>query len=673
MKLNSNAEGLKCLFRHEAFEATIPGSYPGEYLDNARVMIKDINDIIQIAYVLAQKVNLLKWKESSIDIFNSDQKKRTIIWLGNNQDSPIIKAALYCLYKTEQESVDPVEKPEVCVRHATSLYLDLKAKLAEKKVEPEEFIVVLELIPDLASVCNGVIREYISRLDPYKEWESIEGLLKASMDSGWNLKNNLVTNMKKLITNNVTNNTKPFEVLSELYTERQIRYLNCVLINASNITIDNVEIAFMDSIINKNETPKITEEETKLIKQLARSSFYRKHDECRDYFEYFISKGLTYKEDLLKSAHDWKVFYEAFILENPHNNYLVQHKSIFSFDIVSKSEREKWNFLRENDKWSLLYSECTTKSNDEEWAKGAYALICETWQNEKDSNAVFEYLIEKEKYSLITYFVKMGLIERPKVITHWVKGFRGTYDSFTIPYFLELYELGNDMTWLFDRMYRNEGFVDCILTITKVFPGDVIVGQKWLNFILDILFQYEPNKWLVYLEQLFEQTEHTVNLEECFGKEIIQKIAQSLLKYCSYNSFDLNKAILKYAVSKEEYEALQKQHDLEKESHEELKALQNIQKRIKELLENYLDRNFVIESYNDYSLRSAFREPIIKDVMTNVFSKMNRETLIEKKNFINYVTSMNNLCDLIKDDELSVESLCIEMAQNILIVKGEII
>lgn len=567
-------------------------SYPGEYLDFTLRENPDLGQLEEIGAVLASYS--CYWNDKDVTIFNNDQRMRIFSHLaGYAEQSAAIAAVLSVLSEADGESKEPFFKEEKR-RKQTEKYL----LLAKSATEADSAIGAVTIKPELLDDYRELLLSFLGKADPYKDERSLYKLASLPKKERERLKSRVVTALSKLLDSNATPASSTYKVLSQRFTDREIRYLNLRWFQGTDTVLDKVIAQFLESLLIREGSMSVNEWEERLFRQYGADEFIRNIQGSRKPYDYLCREYLLRgRPAVLRDEKSWMVAYELYCTED-----ITEDKSFLKFNPLKKENFGRMACIKSKERQVKLINDFTPKG------KQAHGRVIPDYTEEEKACAremkeisrrlfgdqFMDVLDRYRCYQAMTFLCQTEVIKKPDKVTSWIKQLQGGYGVCCT---VEICRQASKVPEWLVQSFDHRDLINRISRKTmQGVPKDV--KREYIGLFFDALYRKQPYWYEAALIGMFEEdwkwrnpkegesTEPEFQLTDFFTEEEIRILVSGLRN--SRLTKEEETCINHYRMDKEEYEIWQSGETRKEKEEEDRKALCRIQKEAAGVFESFL-------------------------------------------------------------------------------------
>lgn len=653
----------------------VRGAYLGEYLDNARKVITDIETIEDIAGILTMTK---KWTEE--EAVNYDQKARLLVWMDSVKENSItMKIDLYKMYKLDSASSKPYLKPEAYSRKMEELCFELT-----ECNDINEIANIVDKLPFMAEKFKKHLNDFFEkgkgeRGNVFEDDYLLETLLAASLHPKWNYKNKHLSKMKKLMLGNVKKGSKCHEDLCQYFTDREMKYLNCRFLRydladlCKNASLNQSAVEFIENLICSDDEMDFTKEEKDLIDFFNEMEFERKISGYSSIREIFIEDAGSIMrfnpgKCITENQNNWETMYHFRNRceedDETKKAWSITKGDYLFFDITLEKNRGRWECLTKKQKVDMiehtLVADKTKRKVEPQYVdKKAYELLCEIIVE----NEILDELDEKGKYNTITRLVQTGLIQEPQKTTRWIQAKTILLNE---PYFIEfLIEFCHKQNivpmWI--QIQKEKDFFE-IITKESILGLPENSRFELFDILFDVFYYNAPTECVETMMRLYM---YDVTEKKCMftGSEILLRNYMPLEEIRKYAKFLLDSGMGKeyeeyfrsYSMDEKDFLDWKKDEDKKKQEHEDMEELLEFQGILKCLMADYIGSDNGYKFLSPISLPYHRKNPHLKkaielDILISIIVKHENERFDNESDIERYTAAIAKIATYTQDREI---------------------
>lgn len=623
----------------QLFQGLEKSSYPGEYLDFILQEKTELQQLEEIASVLA--IYRRYWNDRDATVFNNDQRMRIFSHLAKYaEESAVIAASLSVLSEADGESEHPFFKEEKR-REQVKAYL----LLAKSATEADSAIGVVRIRLELIKHYRELLLSFLEKAEPYKEERTLYNLANLPKKGRECLKSKLVTALNKLLDSNVTPASAAYKVLSQRFTDREIRYMNLKWFEGTNAIQDKVAAEFLSSLLIHEDSMPIHESEEKLFLQYGTKNFSRNiQGSCKPYdllCQEYLLKG---RPSVLQNERNWKLAYEIYGIED-----ITADRSFLKFNPMEEENFGRIFCIRKRQKQAKLINNFALKKElpvgmlipEYTEAEKEYARNMKQVSQKLFGDEFMDVLDEYSCYDAMTFLCQTEVVPEPVKVTKWVKQLQGGYGVCCTVRICK--QISKPPLWLVE-MYDYKRILDK-LSRKNMYGVSKRWKREYLGQLCDALYQKQPCYYVEILMRLFEEDwkwrnqkkagkclEPKFELEDFFSQSEIRILVSGLRN--KYLTQEEKVCMNYYRMDPKGYALWQyKQKRMEK-TQKEWKALLKFQNDVNYIFKRFLDNNCEAKSMDmcywsilcdePKIFRSLFDKVIIDLAIVRAIEKINQ-------------------------------------------------
>lgn len=567
----------------------VSASYPGMLIETARINGLSDNEFKNIAYEMTKRdaIDLLENNRA----YNDEQLRSIILEFNKRKDtSPVIRAALLSISSTKRgkEFLNLTEEEK-----------EAEMDVIKKETSDLRDCVKVSIILDIDDF-NEEIEKFLLSGDPFDD----EMLMH---DAVLDNKVKLAKLMKPLFGKNVTE--KPSAGLLKFFTKRQIRLYNAAFTRCLSTSVaDNIICNFFYSLLTTLPSPKLTDNETRLIKLEMNRKFIRnkrESDNIKSWLSSFCKKDIfiTSDEDpneiiLLDDPKDWCVFYE-----------LVGDTDLLTYDCLDPKNDDKWaasGYSMRNRVLCKAANLLLKKRDDAaykiflEKITGIVKVKYKIEGKDPDTKDIAEYW--DNNYSIMDVLFEYGFDLTPNC-GNWLKE-RTRCEIQTVKmtdFLIRCIEKNNIIPDWFNVI--ENGISKTIENIKKYMmsPGIINSDPDKRHYMMLVLLEYlymdDPKNYTSIIKKLLinhimlknndaEADPFSINLENYLSESEIKALSDTIIKYGNPSKFELA-LLVDPEILGDDYENAKKKGESEFHAEEERKAAEKEKKEFEKVVERF--------------------------------------------------------------------------------------